>query len=84
MFTVVVMGLGVALWVWSPRLLASLLSGVEASDPLTFAGMVLLLLAVAAAAGLIPAARAGTLQGWRTTAGLPPEPYEPATSVTAR
>ena len=40
------------------RLLASMLYGIEPTDPATFAGMAILLLAVAGIAGYLPAARA--------------------------
>jgi len=39
-------GAGAVLSVWSAGLVASLLFGVEAMDPLTFAGMALVLLAI--------------------------------------
>ena len=58
-------GAGAVLSVWSARLVASLLFGVGATDPLTFAGMALVLLTVAAAAGLLPAARAARTRGAR-------------------
>ena len=40
------------------RLAASLLFGVEPTDPVTFIGMIAVLFAVAGLAGLIPAIRA--------------------------
>ncbi|MBI4873690.1 MAG: FtsX-like permease family protein [Acidobacteria bacterium] len=43
------------------RLLASLVFGVSTTDPVTFAGVALLLLAVAAAASYVPARRASRL-----------------------
>ena len=52
----VVIGLGGSLVL--ARLLASQLYGVTATDPLTFAGVALLLIAVAAVACLLPARRA--------------------------
>ena len=50
--------IGALFSLWSGRLLGSMLHGVGAADPLTFATMAGLLLAVAAAAGAIPAVRA--------------------------
>jgi ABC-type antimicrobial peptide transport system permease subunit len=58
-------GAGAVLSVWSARLVASLLFGVEATDPLTFVAMALVLLTVATAAGLLPAARAARTRGAR-------------------
>jgi ABC-type antimicrobial peptide transport system permease subunit len=40
------------------RLLGSLLYGVEPTDPLTFAGMIAVLMLVALVSGLVPAIRA--------------------------
>jgi predicted permease len=53
--------LGVAIALWVTRALASLLYGVTATDPLTFAGVGLLLLAVAALACWVPARRAASI-----------------------
>lgn len=50
------LGVGGALLV--TRLMADLLYGVHATDPLTFAAMILVLLLVAAAACLVPARQA--------------------------
>jgi ABC-type antimicrobial peptide transport system permease subunit len=67
--TLLLAGMGVAVgavlsW-WSARLIQSLLFGVGAADPITFVGMAVVLLAVAAAAGLLPAARAARTRGAR-------------------
>jgi len=48
---------------WVGRLLGSLLFGVGATDPVTYVGMSLVLVLVAALAGLIPAARAARIRG---------------------
>ncbi|MGW8264974.1 MAG: ADOP family duplicated permease [Longimicrobiales bacterium] len=56
-------GVGAVLSMWCVRLVASLLFGVRATDPLTFGAMALVLLSVAAAAGLLPATRAARTRG---------------------
>jgi len=60
--TMALAGAGVALGgigsFLAARLIGSLLYGVEPSDPLTFFGMVTVLLTVAALAGFLPARRA--------------------------
>ena len=43
------------------RMIASLLFGTAATDPLTYAGMVVLLMAVALVAGYLPARRASRI-----------------------
>ena len=53
--------LGAALAYGVTRLLASLLFGVKASDPITFVGVAVILLTVALIATLIPARRASTV-----------------------
>jgi predicted permease len=58
-------GAGAVLSVWCVRLVASFLFGVQATDPLTFVGMALVLLTVAAVAGLLPATRAARTRGTR-------------------
>jgi len=55
------MGIGFALALAATQLLSGLLYGVTATDPITFVVAGLLLLVVAAAATLIPAWRASTL-----------------------
>jgi predicted permease len=52
------LAIGLALALATTRLLAAVLYGVSPSDPLTFAGATLLLIAVAALASLLPARRA--------------------------
>ena len=47
-------------WVLGP-VLRSLLFGVTSTDPITFAGMIVLLTAVAAMAGYLPARRASRI-----------------------
>ena len=54
--TGVVVGLGLSLW--ATRVSSSLLFGVSPTDPATFAAVAGLLVAVAAAAGYLPARRA--------------------------
>jgi putative ABC transport system permease protein len=58
-----VLGVGIGLLgsLASTRVLATFLFGIRATDPLTFAGVALLLLAAAAAASYIPSRRAATV-----------------------
>jgi putative ABC transport system permease protein len=62
-FRVVLVGIvvGIAAALALARLMTSLLYGVKALDPLTFAGVALLVTTVAAMAALIPARRATTV-----------------------
>jgi ABC-type antimicrobial peptide transport system permease subunit len=53
--------IGVALAAVSTRFLAAFLYGISPADPWTFAGVTLLLLAVACAAAILPAVRASRL-----------------------
>jgi len=55
---------------WAGSLLGSLLFGVGTADPGTYAGTALVLLAVAALAGLVPAVRAGRIRGTRALEAL--------------
>jgi ABC-type antimicrobial peptide transport system permease subunit len=55
------LALGIAAAVLLTRLMTGLLFQVEASDPLTFAGMALILVCIAAVACLAPARRASTV-----------------------
>ncbi len=59
--TIVGLGIGVAASVWLTRLLERLLFGVSATDPLTFAAIPLLLMAVALIACWIPGRRAARM-----------------------
>jgi len=62
-----VFGIGLAAAVALSRLVASLVFGVHATDPLTFSAVVLILVAVGVLANILPAYRAtGTwsLPGW--------------------
>jgi ABC-type antimicrobial peptide transport system permease subunit len=58
-------GFGALVSVWTTRLVGALLFGVEPSDPLTYAGMTLVLFGVAITAGLLPALRAARTKGTR-------------------
>ena len=53
--------LGVAAALAATRLMSGLLYGVEATDPVTFIGVAAVLVVVAAAACLVPARRASTV-----------------------
>ena len=55
-------GIGLLAALFAARLAASLLYGVTSTDPLTFAAMILVLAAVAALAGYLPALRAARIQ----------------------
>ncbi len=63
--TAVGIAVGAALSLGGGRLVGSLLFGVRATDPMTFVGMGLVLLAVAGLAGAIPALRAARTTGVR-------------------
>ncbi len=65
LLTGVGIGAGALISVGGGRLVSSLLYGVNTTDPVTFLGMGLLLLAVAVAAGAIPALRAARTTGVR-------------------
>lgn len=56
-------GIGLAVALAGSRLLGSLLYGVPSTDPLTLASMALVLLAVSALSGLLPALRASRAHG---------------------
>ncbi|HKO13068.1 MAG TPA: ABC transporter permease [Acidobacteriaceae bacterium] len=55
------MGAGIALSVMAARAITSLLYGTQPTDPLTYAGMIALLLSVAGVAGYLPARRASRI-----------------------
>jgi ABC-type antimicrobial peptide transport system permease subunit len=57
--------IGIAAALGLSRLMTSLLFGVSATDPLTFAGVAGLLTLVALAASYIPARRAMRVDPWR-------------------
>lgn len=59
--TVIGIGVGFAGAYGLANVIASLLHGVEPSDPTTFAGVSVLLLAIAAVAGYLPARRASRI-----------------------
>jgi ABC-type antimicrobial peptide transport system permease subunit len=54
-------GIGIAAALAITRLLTSELFGIKPNDPLTYCGAALLLLAIALAAGAIPARRAAAI-----------------------
>jgi putative ABC transport system permease protein len=56
--TLVGLGVGLVLALAATRLVSSLLFGISATDPLTFAAVVLILAAVASVASYVPARRA--------------------------
>jgi len=55
------MGAGLAMSVVAARAITSLLYGTQPTDPLTYAGMIALLLSVAGVAGYLPARRASRI-----------------------
>jgi predicted permease len=61
LLTAIGLAIGLALSFGLSGLMRSLLPGIAPRDPLTFAGVPLVLLAIAAAAALIPARRAGAV-----------------------
>jgi putative ABC transport system permease protein len=58
-------GLGLIAAVGLTRVMISMLVGVKATDPITYAAMVAIFFAIAAAASWIPARRAATLDPTR-------------------
>jgi ABC-type antimicrobial peptide transport system permease subunit len=67
--TVVGLLIGGAAAVAGSRLLSSLLFGVSATDALTFAGVALVMMAVAVTASLAPACRASSVDPTRALRG---------------
>jgi len=59
--TAIGLAIGLALSFAVSGLMRSLLPGIAPRDPLTFAGVPLILMAIAATAALIPARRAGAV-----------------------
>ena len=62
-------GLGLAAAYFTTRVLSALLFGLSPRDPLTLAGVTLMLLAVALIAGYFPARRAAGVEPMRALAG---------------
>ena len=64
MLAAVGIALGLPMVWWLSELVESQIFGVQARDPITYTGVALLLLAVAAVAGMMPAWRASRINPW--------------------